>query len=272
MNMKALYTLNLAAVLVVVAGCAATPADAKWTGQYAGEGGGGALPPIQALTNRFTEIHPKVTWKLEDVGSDASMNLTASGDTDIGFTSREFKAGERDRFEVIPVGATGTAVALNAQNPVQNLTKAQVRSIFSGEITDWKDVGGEPGPIRVLVREKTAATRSNFEGYFFDGKPTYSKDVVEVYELEQTMIALGSFKGAIGMTTLSQRTLQNDKIKFVGIDGVAATKANLDNGTYKIRRPMYLIYNKDPAKVKPAIKAFVDFVRGPEGQKVLASV
>ncbi len=243
-------------------------------GTYIAKGGGGALDAVNALTDGFRALHPNVVWQgLVDIGSDASVALTASGDIDVGFISRDLMPREKGLVELLPIGATGTGLGLNATNPVQALTKEQVAKIFTGEISDWKDVGGIPGKIRVLVREPGSATRSAFEGYFFDGKkPAYTKDVIEVFEIDETVRAIASFKDAIGMMSMLARTFNDRTIRLLTIDGVAATRENLVNGAYKIRRPLYLVYNADPAKVKPGIKAFIDFVKGPAGQKILAGL
>jgi phosphate transport system substrate-binding protein len=253
-------------------GATPTPPPDPYAGNYTGSGGGGALPHIRALTKRFTELHPGMTWQLEDVGSDTSVVLVEGGDVDFGFVSRDLKDLERPKVESYPLGASGTALAVNAANPVAGLTKEQVRKIFSGEITDWKDVGGTPGRIRLFVREPISSTRTVFESYFFGTKPTYPRDTVEVNDLEETIQAIRSFPTAIGMVTMSDRTYQDTQIRLLAIDNVPANAQNLRDGTYKVRRPLHLLYNPDPTRLKPGIRAFIEFVKGPEGQRILAAL
>jgi phosphate transport system substrate-binding protein len=250
------------------------PTDDPLGGAYIAKGGGGAIDHIRALTTAFSKIHPTVIWQgFDDVGSDAGVKLAVDGLVDIGYISREPKANEKGTVETVSIGASGTGVGVNASNSVKSLTKEQVRKIFAGEITDWKDVGGTPGKIRVLLREPESATRSAFEGYFFGkDKPAYSKDAIEVFQIDETQKAITSFKDAIGMMTMNAQTLGATEIRLLTIDGVAATRENLSNGTYPIRRPLYIVYNTDRTKVKPAMREFIDWVKGPEGQKVLASL
>lgn len=266
----------LTAVSLVAAACggAAAPAPTKdpLGGRYSVSGGGGALEPVRALTDAFAKKHPLITWVIEDVGSDGGVQLTANGSTDLGMISRDLKDAEKGTVETLPIGLSGTGMAVNASNGINGLTKEQVRKIYEGAIADWSEVGGSPGKLTVLIREAGSATRSAFESYFFTGKPVYGKDVIEVYEIQETLKALGSFKDSIGMVSITNATLGNKSIKLLGIDGVAASKENLANGSYKIRRPLFLVYNLDPAKVKPAVKEFLDFVRGPEGQKIIAEL
>lgn len=250
------------------------PSEDPLAGAYITKGGGGAIDHIRALTTAFSKIHPTVIWQgFDDVGSDAGVKLAVDGLVDIGYISREPKANEKGTVETLSIGASGTGVGVNASNTVKSLTKEQVRKIFAGEITDWKDVGGTPGKIRVLLREPESATRSAFEGYFFGkDKPAYSKDAIEVFQIDETQKAIISFKDAIGMMTMNAQTLGSTEIRLLTIDGVGATRENLTNGTYPIRRPLYIVYNTDKTKVKPAMREFIDWVKGPEGQKVLASL
>jgi phosphate transport system substrate-binding protein len=276
--MRPLRTLSLiitAALFVMSCGGSALPVPATadpFAGQYIVNGGGGALDNVKALTDAFKLQHTGITWQgLADIGSNAGVNLVVSGETDLGYISRDLLDAEKGKVEAVPIGASGTAVAVSASNPVKSLTKDQVAKIFTGAISDWKDVGGTPGKIRILIRESGAATRSAFEAYFFDGKkPTYAPNAVEVTTYDETVKAINSFKESIGMVTMNAATFGNTSIAFATVDGVAASRDNLNSGKYQVRRPLYLVY--DPTKAKPAIKAFIDFVKGPEGQKILAGL
>jgi phosphate transport system substrate-binding protein len=279
--MRSLRTyLLLVAGALLVASCGGIPigpaqkTEDPLAGQYIVNGGGGALDNVKALTDAFRVSHPTITWQgLADVGSDAGVNLAVSGETDLGYISRDLKDPEKGKVEALPIGASGTAVAVAASNPVKSLTKDQVAKIFTGAITDWKDVGGSPGKIRILIRESGASTRSAFEAYFFDGKkPTYAPAAVEVTTISETVKAINSFKESIGMVTMNASTFSDNTIAFTTIDGVSPSRENLNSGKYQVRRPLYFVYNSDPTKVKPAIKAFIDFVKGPEGQKILAGL
>ncbi len=268
--------LVLAAVLLVSvvcggAGPASSPTPDPFAGTYNASGGGGALPQVQALTKRFSELHPGVVWTIDNVGSEASVVLAAGGDADFGFISRDLKNEEKGKVELLRIGVTGTAVVLNSANAkVNTLTKQQVRDIFSGKITDWKDVGGDPGEIKVFVREANSSTRQTFEAYFFDGKPTYSKNAIEVLEIDETIKAITAFKSSIGMVTLAQRAVTDPNLKLPTIDSIPATLNSLASDVWPIRRPLYILYHPDPKKRKPVVNAFLDFVKGPEGQKILA--
>jgi len=240
-------------------------------GRYSATGGGGALAAVTALTKRFADLHPGVVWQVDETGSDAGVNLASTGAVDFGFTSRALTAAEAKDLKSVGIGLAGTCVIVHASNPIKNLTKEQVKQIFAGDIKNWSQVGGEDADIKVFVREANAATRGSFEAFFFGGKATYAKDVTEVFELEQTLKAVGSFKASIGMATASSRTAGESTVKLLAIDGVSPTPENTVNGTYKIGRPLLIVFPADDAKVRPGIKAFLDFVRSPEGQALAAS-
>ena len=250
------------------------PTEDPIAGTYVIKGGGGAIDSVRALTNAFTKIHPTVIWQgFDDVGSPAGVKLTVDGQVDIGYVSRDLTAAEKPTVESIPIGASGTGVGINASNLVKGLTKDQVAKIFTGQITDWKDVGGASGKIRVLLREPESSTRAAFETYFFgSAKPVYAKDAIEVFQIDETLKAIGSFKDSIGMMTMNAQSFAAAAMTLLSIDGVAATRETLSNGTYLIRRPLYLVYNTDPTKLKPAIKSFIDWVKGADGQKIIANL
>ena len=278
-RLRTVSLIILAALFAVSCGGAGLPAPATQdplAGQYIVNGGGGALDNVKALTDAFKTMHPNITWQgLADVGSNAGVNLVVSGETDLGYISRDLSDAEKAAGKVValPIGASGTAVAVAASNPIKSLTKDQIAKIFTGAISDWKDVGGTPGKIRVLIRESTASTRSAFEAYFFDGKkPAYGSNAVEVTTIDETVKAINSFKESIGMVTMNASTFGNTSIAFVTVDGVAPSRENLNSGKYQVRRPLYFVYNTDASKIKPAITAFLDFVKGSEGQKILAGL
>lgn len=129
-------------------------------------------------------------------------------------------------------------------------------------------MGGRPGRIVVLVREVDSATRISVESYFFDGNATFGTDAVEVHDIDETLRSIRSFKDSIGMLSVNALTLGDRNIKFLAIDGVVPTAQSVRNGTYPIRRELFFVAH--PTNVKPAIRAFLDFVRSQAGQKIIA--
>ena len=273
-------TLILALAVALVASCGGAgpigsqPTPDPLAGTFVTKGGGGAIDAVKALTAGFSAAHPTVIWQgFDDVGSDAGVSLTVSGNIDLGYISRDLKAPEKGTVETVSIGASGTGVGVNSSSAVKALTKDQVVKIFTGQITDWKDVGGAPGKIRVLLREPESSTRSAFESYFFGStKPVYAKDAIEVFQIDETIKAIGSFKDSIGMMTMNAKAFGAADLRLLTIDNIAATRETLANGTYPIRRPLYFVAHTETTKVKPTVKAFLEFVKGTEGQKILAGL
>ena len=261
-------------MILIVAGCGPTSAGGAQSlaGTYFGSGSGAGLEQVQALAKRFSALHPGVEFKLDDAGSETGIALVGQGQIDFGYVSREPTADEARKITLTPLTGTGTAIAVNAANPVTGLTKEQVRDMFAGKITDWGKVGGQTGQtILAIVREPESATRSSFEAYFFDAaKPAYP-NAINVVESKEAYAQIRALKGGIAMITLQTSTQNDQTMRLLALNGVAATTANVANGTYPIRRPVYFFTSSDSGKVKPAMRAFLDFIKSPEGAKILSA-
>jgi phosphate transport system substrate-binding protein len=254
------------------AGVLPTPAKTKdpLAGDYVASGANGANPQMTALITRFTQLHPGVNFKLNDIDTETSVVNVNTGDVDFGYIGRDLRATE-PKITLTPIGFTGSAMAVNAANPITNLTKDQIAKMYTSQIKDWSEVGSNAGAVKAFVREAASSTRSTIEAYVFGSTvPKYPAEVQEIFESADTLKALGAFKGSIGTVTLSAKNLTNTTMKLIGMDGVQPTLANLNNGTWKISKPSYVTTNGDPTKVKPAIKALVEFVKSPEGQKIIS--
>jgi len=262
-------------VLLMLAACGApvpaAPTAEPLSGSFTASGGGGALPAVQALTARFKELHPNVNWIVSESGSNSAIKLVLSSTVDVGFVSRALTDAEKQQVTGIPIGFSGTAVVVNATNPVTNLSKEQLRQIYAGEVTSWLDLGGTEPTIRAFIREPNAATRQTFEAFIFGGSvPAYGKNVIQQTEVEAMLTAVNSFRGAVGIASTGSRTAGDIRVKTIKIDGVGATQENIASGAYKIVRPLALIYS-NTAELKPVIRAFFEFVKSAEGQRIAAA-
>lgn len=266
------------AALLVAGACGATasvlPTPPKTkdplAGDYVASGANGANPQMTALLKRFSELHPGVNFKLNDIDTETSIVNVGTGDVDFGYIGRDLRSTEA-KITLTPIGFTGSTLAVNAANPITNLTKDQVAKIYTGQMKDWSEAGSTAGPIKAFVREAASSTRTAIEAYVFGSNvPKYPAEVQEIFEATDTIKAIGAFKGSIGMVTLSAKNLQDTTMKLISLDGVQPTLANLNSGAWKIAKPSYMTTNPDPAKVKPAIKALVDFAKSPAGQTIIA--
>jgi len=272
-NATSVAAIGLALLMLAACGTPvpAAPTAEPLSGTFTASGGGGALPAVQALTARFKELHPNVTWIVSESGSNSAIKLVLSSTVDVGFISRALTDAEKQQVTGIPIGFNGTAVVVNAANPVTNLSKEQLRQIYAGEVTSWLDLGGTEPTIRAYIREPNAATRQTFEAFVFGGSvATYGKNVIQQTEVEAMLTAINSFRGAVGIASTGSRTASDARVKMIKIDGVAATQENIASGAYKIVRPLAVIYS-NTAELKPTIRAFFEFVKSAEGQRIAAA-
>jgi phosphate transport system substrate-binding protein len=236
------------ALLLAACAPAAAPARDPLAGVYKVGGGDASIEIVRALTEAFAAKHP--------------------GTLDLGMASRELTADETVLVDRHLIGAAGTAIAVHSANPVKALTSAQVAGIFSGKITDWSALSGERLTITPLNREKGSSARTTFENVIFSGKPAYGPQVLEVVGGDQMRQNLSSQRASVGIIGVTNDDPEASGVSIVTIDGVRPTRATLRDGTYKLRRPLYLLVTKNGVR-KPVIVSFLEFVNGPDGLKIM---
>lgn len=272
-RLTALPMLLCALIAVGTAACGGTSSGSpKIEGRLVAVGGGGAIDQMNALAKRFAELHPAVRFDIQNLGSDGGYSLVSTGSADLGFASRDPSDLEREKNGLLEIGASGTGVAVNASNPVSSLTKAQIRDLFNGTVMSWSALGGDNVAVKRFAREPNAATRLSFDSFIF-GDPgataVYPPDTVTAFSNDEMVLGVRSFAGGAGMVTVKAEVLRAAGVKLLALENIAATPENVRNGSYRFRRAVYLTYPKDLGKAKATVRAFVDFVRSPEGQKVL---
>ena len=123
----------------------------------------------------------------------------------------------------------------------------------------------------MIVREPQSSTRVTFDKYFFgDAKPTYPH-AINVVESKEAYAQIRAQADSIAMVTLQTSTQNDPTMRLLSLDGVAASTANLANGVYPIRRPVYFFISADPGRVKSAVRVFVEFIKSREGQQILSA-
>ena len=221
---------------------------------------------IGSLKEQFQKDNDgKVTVSYDATGSGAGIEAVTNGTTDIGLSSRALKDEETS------AGLTGTTVALdgiavivNADSQVSDLSVEQIGQIFSGEITNWKDVGGADAEIACIGREANSGTRDGFESI------TDTKDKCKLsQELTSTGAVIEAVKNspnAIGYASLSA---VKDTVKALSVGGVAPSEDTVKDGTYVIQRPFVLV-TKDGVTLSPAAQAFLDYALSADAAPIIA--
>ena len=239
-----------------------TSSTADLSGKLTLNGSTSMAKVCQALGEAFSAKYPGVTVEKSGNGSGDAPKAVDAGTALIGDLSRNLKDEENpDNYEVVQIAIDGIAIAVNKDNPVDDLTSEQIQKIFTGEITNWKEVGGEDAQIVVIGREAASGTRDGFESIF---KAKDCKYAAELTSTGEVVTKVGSDKAAIGYVSLDS---VNDTIKAVKVDGVEANEENIKNETYKAQRPFIEIYKK--GSDDELVKAWFEFIKSDEGQKVI---
>jgi phosphate transport system substrate-binding protein len=247
------------AVGLTCAGCA------KTSGRSISLLGSTSIQPFaEVLAEHYVKQNPGELVEVQGGGSTAGLQATANGLTDIGMCSRALKSEEKEQFTPILIARDGLAVVVNPQNPVAaaGLSLEQLRGLFTGRVTNWKNVGGKDGPVRPITREEGSGTRESFVKLVM-GKERISRRALTQESNGAVKELVKGDPAAIGYMSLG---LVGKEIRAVPIGGTQPTAENVLAGRYALARPL-LFVTKGAAS--PAAQKFIDFVLSPEGQELL---
>jgi phosphate transport system substrate-binding protein len=262
----------LAIAILVGTACGGAPAPTTdpIAGLYRIGGGDALLNIARALADAFAAKHPGVKFTYDtSLGSEGAITLAAQQEIDLGMAGRELTAAESERVDRVFVGIAGAGLVVHQSNPLKDLTTAQIISIYSGQVSDWMALGHPKSlPMIPLVRERGSSARAAFENYVFGGKPTYGGGVLEIQGGDQIRQAVAGQPGALGIVGITGNEVAPAGTHILSIDGIFPTKASVRDGSYKMLRPLYLVYaRKSPQR--PGVSQFVDFIRSADGQKII---
>ncbi|MGN0299399.1 MAG: phosphate ABC transporter substrate-binding protein [Lachnospiraceae bacterium] len=238
------------------------------TGTVAMAGSTSMQKMAQALQEAFMEVAPGVKVTAEFNGSSAGIEALINGSVVIGNASRELKDSEKESGAVENIVAIdGIAVIVDTANTVTDLTKDDLTKIYTGEVTNWKDLGGNDQAIVVIGREAASGTRGAFEELLgIENQCNYSN------ELDNTgavMAKVASTAGAIGYVSLD---VLDGSVKAVALEGVEATVENVKAGNYFLSRPFVMATLGEISEQSEAVQAFFQFIQSDEGKQVIEKV
>ena len=240
--------------------------EEKLSGSVSTNGSTSMEKVIGALSEQFMADNSGVSVTYDPTGSGAGIEAASNGSADIGLASRALKDEEKaGGLTETVVALDGIAVIVNAGSKVEDLSVEQIAKIFTGEITDWSEVGGEAGKISCIGREAGSGTRDGFESI------TDTKDACKLdQELTSTggvIEAVAGNANAIGYASLSA-VEGKDTVKAVTVGGVACTEETVLDGSYAIQRPFVLV-TKTGAALSPAAQAFFDYATSPAANDLI---
>lgn len=221
---------------------------------------------INSLGESFMAMNKDVKFTYNPTGSGSGIQAVSEGRCDIGLSSRALKDDEKASGLVETVVALdGIAIVVNPENPVSDLDIDTIAKIYTGEITNWKDVGGNDAEIVLIGREAGSGTRDGFESI------TDTKDACQYrQELTSTGDVINTVSqnpDAIGYASLSA---VGDSVKALTVGGVEATEATVKDGSYVVQRPFVLV-TKQGTKLSPAAQAFFDYALSADAASIIAA-
>ena len=221
---------------------------------------------IGSLGEAYTTANPDVNFTYNPTGSGSGITAVSEGRCDIGLSSRALTDEEKASGLTETVLAyDGIAVIVNPENGVEDLTLEDIAAIYTGEITNWKDLGGEDGEIVLIGREAGSGTRDGFESITdTEDKCQYRQELTSTGDVITTV---SQNPNAIGYASLAS---VKDTVKAVKVGGVAPSEATVKDGSYAIQRP-FVLATKTDAKLNDAAQAFFDYVTSADANAIIVA-
>ena len=235
------------------AGSTASSTAAALSGNVAAGGSTSMKNVIAALTEGFAEVEPGVTVSYDPTGSGAGITGATDKTLDIGLSSRALKDDEKADVEGTTIALDGIAIIVNNASKVEDLTVDQLKQMFTGEVTNWSEVGGDDGEIVLIGREAGSGTRDGFESIV---------DVKDSCKYAQELTATGAVISAVEANPLAigyaSLSAVGDTVKMVTVGGVECSEETVKDGSYEVQRPFVFVTNKS-ATLSEQAQAFFDF-------------
>lgn len=252
--------LTAAMAASVMSGCGKNAA-----GSVSTDGSTSMEKVIGTLGEAFETENPGITFTYNPTGSGSGIQAVLEGRCDIGLSSREIKDEEKSQGLTATVLAyDGIAVIVNPENPVADLSLSEIADIYTGKVTDWKDVGGNAGEIVLIGREAGSGTRDGFES--ITGTEDSCKYRQELTSTGDVITTVSGNPNAVGYASLAS---VKDMVKTVSVDGVAPLESTVKDGSYVIQRPFILV-TKDGTELSEAAQKFFDFATSESSAQLIS--
>lgn len=281
---KKVFGIALAALLTLslLAACGQSPApaqtdsptdataapaeDASLSGSVSTDGSTSMEKVIGALGEAFVEANPDVNFTYNPTGSGSGITAVSEGRCDIGLSSRALKAEEEDAGLTATVLAyDGIAIIVNPENPISDMSLEDIAKVYTGEITNWKDLGGNDAEIVLIGREAGSGTRDGFET--ITGTEDACQYRQELTSTGDVITAVSQNPAAIGYASLAS---VKDSVKALSVDGVSPSEDTVKDGSYVVQRPFVLVTKAD-TPLEGAAKAFFDYITSADASAIISA-
>lgn len=243
---------------------ASAPAATELSGKVTTGGSTSMEKVIGALQEAFMEQNSGVDVTYDPTGSGAGITGAQEGSLDIGLSSRALKDGETGVSATV-IALDGIGIIVNNANTVEDLTTDQIAAIATGEVTNWKEVGGPDAEIVMIGREAGSGTRDGFESIL--KVSDQCKYAQELTATGAVIAAVQANENAIGYASLAAL---DDSVKALKVNGIACTEETVKDGSYTVQRP-FVFVTKDGAQQTPAVKAFIDFATSADAASLISN-
>lgn len=252
--------MSVCMLAVVLTGCGQ---NENAGGTVATDGSTSMEKVIEYLKEAYMEENQDVKVTYNPTGSSAGIQAVENGSCDIGLSSRDLKEDEAKTLNGTVVAIDGIAIIVNPENTVADLTIEQIAKLYTGEITNWSEVGGADTPVVLIGREAASGTRDGFESITdTEDKCQYSQELTSTGDVVGTV---ASNPNAIGYASLAS---VKDTVKALKIEGVTPTTETIQDGSYKIQRNFVFVTKKD-AELSDVAKDFFDFVTSGDADSLI---
>ena len=261
--MKKIISILLVAIMGVSAltGCSGSKG-----GTVSTDGSTSMEKVIGALGESFENDNSGVTFTYNPTGSGSGIKAVLEGRCDIGLSSRNLKDEEKaDGLTETVLAYDGIAMIVHPENPVSDLTLEQIAAIYTGEITNWNEVGGNDGEIVLIGREAGSGTRDGFES--ITGTEDACKYRQELTSTGDVITTVAGNPNAIGYASLAS---VKNSVKAISVGGVAPSEATIKDGSYAVQRPFVLVTKTD-AELSETAKKFFDYITSADANEIITS-
>ena len=235
------------------------------TGTVATDGSTSMEKVIGALSESFMANNADATVTYNPTGSGSGITAVQEGTCDIGLSSRALKDEEKAAgLKETVLAYDGIAIIVHPDNPVSDLTIEQIAQLYTGEITNWKDVGGNDAEVVLIGREAASGTRDGFES--ITGTKEKCQYRQELTSTGDVITAVSQNPDAIGYASLASI---KDSVKALNVDGVTPGEDTVKDGSYKVQRPFVLVTVEGKA-LTPVAQAFFDYATSPDAAAIIA--
>ena len=261
--MKKFISILLVAIMAV---SALTVCSGSKGGTVSTDGSTSMEKVIGALGESFENDNSGVTFTYNPTGSGSGIKAVLEGRCDIGLSSRNLKDEEKaDGLTETVLAYDGIAMIVHPENPVSDLTLEQIATIYTGEITNWNEVGGSDGEIVLIGREAGSGTRDGFES--ITGTEDACKYRQELTSTGDVITTVAGNPNAIGYASLAS---VKNSVKAISVGGVAPSEATIKDGSYAVQRPFVLVTKTD-AELSETAKKFFDYITSADANEIITS-